>query len=73
MYSATHQNVKLTLEGLELSQLVTDSDTHLSSYHDTAAMQNCCFSECKEWPGPLEVSDILENIFKESTVEIINS
>jgi hypothetical protein len=34
-------------------------------------MQSCFFSECKECPGPLEVEEILENIFEENAIEIV--
>jgi hypothetical protein len=68
----------MMLEGVELSQLTTDSDTHLSSYHHCLAImicnpatQSCFSSECKECPGPSKVKDILENILDENAIETI--
>jgi hypothetical protein len=73
-----HQNVKLMLARLKLSQLTTDSDAHLSSYHQCLTimicnppMKSCFFSECKECPGPLKVKEMLENIFEEHDTETI--
>jgi hypothetical protein len=68
----------MMLERLELSQLTSDSDTHLSSYHHcmpimicNPTLQSCFFSKCKEFPGPLKVKEILENIFEENAIETI--
>ena len=32
---------------------------------------SCCCNECKEWAGPLELQEILENIFQHTGVETI--
>jgi hypothetical protein len=64
------------VEGLELSQLTTDSDNQPSSMHHYLALmicntpiQSCFFSECKECPGPSKAKEILENIFEENYIE----